>query len=157
MEATSAAHVIDNVADSGAIVDAAAEAMAADGGEIIDDGGEAFQEMAKAYDLPKDWSYKLGDDIKFPDAVKNLVRNWNGQGMAFPVKVDCQVNWEEAQKLLLSLVRNLWVGSAKKIARLTSGIELGSSVIGRPQPKLRSTELVGGCNCRTCLMRTSPN
>ena len=44
MEATSAAHVINNVADSGAIVDPAVQAIATDGGEISDDGAEAFQE-----------------------------------------------------------------------------------------------------------------
>jgi hypothetical protein len=29
-----------------------------------------------------------------------MVRNWNKQGKAFPVKIDYKVNWEEAKKLL---------------------------------------------------------
>ena len=100
MEATNSAPqvVIEEVGGDDGTTHAA-EANAADGG-ITEDDGHVVEELAKAYELPKDCSWKLGDNVKFPGVVKNMIKNWNDQGKVFPVMVDCQVNYAAAQWLL---------------------------------------------------------
>ena len=73
MAATSAASAPINVAENAAIVDPAVV--------TIEDGADEttamlvqFEEWAKGYDIPKDVDYKFGEDIKFTDATKKIIK-----------------------------------------------------------------------------------